>query len=259
MSHSLCLPRAGALRLCIVLEARSRHLSCHRSLPSWGHPRQGPIHLTSAFPHSQNRASIPEGRFTCPFEAGLGGTATSQPARVAHATLSTPPAQMLQDSQAPRRPGGSEPGHLCKENTRGPRGGPCGPSKRILCALTSRPLFQTAPSQRTPDGPGTGLSSLPARPPRPDPSETARGPMAEGDGAIGRGGLRPFPAATAPGPCAGDSGGARGASPVQTTSASCWKSQPLRRLLFSLQFRMVGSVPLHVMYFPTTPTSRRGA
>lgn len=47
--------------------------------------------------------------------------------------------------------------------------------------------------------------------------------------------------------------------PEQTTSASCWKSQPLRRLLLSLQFLMVVSVPLHVMYFPPAPTSWRGA
>lgn len=94
------------------------------------------------------------------------GTATSQPARVAHVTISAPSAQLLQDSQATPPPiGGSEPGHLCRENTRGPRGGPCGPSKSISHALTSRPLFQTALSQRTPDGPGTGLSSLPAQPP----------------------------------------------------------------------------------------------
>lgn len=49
------------------------------------------------------------------------------------------------------------------------------------------------------------------------------------------------------------------ASPEQITSVSCWKSQPLRRLLLSLQFRMVGSVPWQVMYFPAVSASWREA
>lgn len=45
--------------------------------------------------------------------------------------------------------------------------------------------------------------------------------------------------------------------PEQTTWASRWKSQPLRNL-FSLQFRMVSSSPLQVMYFLVTLPSWRG-
>lgn len=62
-----------------------------------------------------------------------------------------------------------------------------------------------------------------------------------------------LPAVPTPPPSQG--GGS--SSPEQTTWASRWKSQPLRNL-FSLQFRMVSSSPLQVMYFLATLPSWRG-
>lgn len=200
MSHSLCLPRAGpqgsvqswrpgqgpspAPSHCLLGVTQDRGPSA--SLQPFLVPRTEPASLRA----------VSLARLRQDWE----GTATSRPARVAHATISAPPAQTLQDSQAPRQPGGSEPGHLCRENTQGPGGGPRGPSKSISRALTSRPPFQTALSQRTSDGAHTGLSSLSAQPPRPDP---LRRQGARWQQEIGLGGLRPFPAAPPPGPCAG--------------------------------------------------------
>lgn len=63
--------------------------------------------------------------------------------------------------------------------------------------------------------------------------------------------------------CPGGEGSGRPARgwetpPAQTTSASRWARQPWRRPC-SLQFRMVGSAPLHVVCWPRPPASRREA
>lgn len=90
-----------------------------RSLPSWGHQGRWPIHLTLAFPNSQNTGRIYEGQLTCPSETGLGG-GNHQPAdSCCEATITAQPAQMLQDSQDPSWPRGSEPGHLCGDSHTG--------------------------------------------------------------------------------------------------------------------------------------------
>lgn len=67
----------------------------------------------------------------------------------------------------------------------------------------------------------------------------------------------PRPAPCCPHPTPLQGGGST--SPEQTTWESRWKSQPLRNLLFSLQFRMVSSSPPQVMYFLVTLPSWRGA
>lgn len=144
------------------------------------------------------------------------------------------------------------------------------PGPTLPCALTSKSWFRNKVSWKTPGLQGgvspSPLASLPFPSPlcTPLPQGAVQGSRGEPLLPRHHAGLGPWGTSGGAAPAAAtlwlpavpwgplDGGGT--ASPEQTTWASCWKSQPLRRLLLSLQLRMVCSVPLQVMYFPATPS-----